>query len=65
MVWGLIGGELLSTNHFIHIVVVVCGLDVRRIEFELEIEIPIKTLSKMGFSICALLSMLLELIFHQ
>jgi hypothetical protein len=48
----LIGGELHFSNHQIHSVLAVFGRGLGRTQFEFEIENPIKTPTKMGFSIC-------------
>jgi hypothetical protein len=47
---GFIGGELHFSDHYIHSVIAVLGHDLRQTQFELEIENPIKTPTKMGFS---------------
>jgi hypothetical protein len=47
---GFIGGELHFSDHYIHSVIAVLGRDLRQTQFELEIENPIKTPTKMGFS---------------
>jgi hypothetical protein len=44
LIWGLIGGELHSLNHCIHLVVVDFGRDLRKTQFELVLENPNKTL---------------------
>ena len=43
MVWGLIGGELHSSDHCIHLVVADFGRDLRKTQFELVLENPNKT----------------------
>ena len=43
MVWGLIGGELHSTGHCIHLDVADFGRDLRKTQFELVLENPNKT----------------------
>jgi hypothetical protein len=43
LVWGLIGGELHSSNHCIHLVVADFGRDLRKTQFELVLENPNKT----------------------
>jgi hypothetical protein len=44
LVWGLIGGELHSSDHCIHLVVADFGRDLRKTQFELVLENPNKTL---------------------
>jgi hypothetical protein len=41
--WGLFGGELPLLDHYLHLVVADCGRDLRRTQFELEIENSNKT----------------------
>jgi hypothetical protein len=43
LVWGLIGGELHSSDHYIHLVVADFGRDLRKTQFELVLENPNKT----------------------
>jgi hypothetical protein len=43
LVWGLIGGELHSSDHCIHLVVADFGCDLRKTQFELILENPNKT----------------------
>jgi hypothetical protein len=43
LVWGLIGGELHSSNHYIHLVVADFGRDLRKTQFEFILENPNKT----------------------
>jgi hypothetical protein len=38
LVWGLIGGELHSSDHCIHLVVADFGRDLRKTQFELVLE---------------------------
>jgi hypothetical protein len=40
LVWGLIGGELHSSDHCIHLVVADFGRDLRKTQFELVLEYP-------------------------
>jgi hypothetical protein len=40
LVWGLIGGELHSTGHCIHLDVADFGRDLRKTQFELVLENP-------------------------
>jgi hypothetical protein len=44
LVWGLIGDDLHSSDHCIHLVVVDFGHDFRKPQFELVLENPNKTL---------------------
>jgi hypothetical protein len=44
LVWRLIGGELHSSGHCIHLVVADFGRDLRKTQFELVLENPNKTL---------------------
>jgi hypothetical protein len=43
LVWGLIGDELHSSDHCIHLVVADFGRDLRKTQFELVLENPNKT----------------------
>jgi hypothetical protein len=43
LVWGLIGGELHSSDHCIYLVVADFGRDLRKTQFELVLENPNKT----------------------
>jgi hypothetical protein len=43
LVWGLIGGELYSSDHCIHLVFADFGHDLRKTQFELVLENPNKT----------------------
>jgi hypothetical protein len=44
LVWGLIGGELHSSDHCTHLVIADFGRDLRKTQFELVLENPNKTL---------------------
>jgi hypothetical protein len=65
LVWGLICGELHFSDHCIHPIVVDFGRGLRKTQFELVLENPIKTSTKMGFLICALVFVLFGFILHQ
>jgi hypothetical protein len=43
LIWGLIGGELHSLDHYIYLVVADFGHDLRKTQFELVLENPNKT----------------------
>jgi hypothetical protein len=43
LVWRLIGGELHSSDYYIHLVVVDFGRDLRKTQFEVVLENPNKT----------------------